>query len=495
MAIARARWLWRWLVFGPVALPAYRSVGLPGAFERVSRDVDSGYVTISGMVMDSLHGRPLRGAQVHVVNGERTAMTDEGGRFRIDSVVPGSYRLRVTHPILELLDLDLATSVDVSSGGRDSLRLSIPSGRSLLTKLCGDTGSPVAAIVGRVEDAETGEVVPRARVVAGWRALGVTARGLRLQRQAVMDSSGADGRYRLCRLPGQIEARVVAGSGDQRSGMIPFSTVASPVVVRRLRIGQAEQVAKADSGAIPADSLEPRGPVFAGSAAVSGKVVSNTGQPVPGVVVGVRGTVRTVATDSSGGFSLRGLPAGTHVLAVRLIGYTPLDSVVELSARSPVEIDVVLPARLPSLERVNVEADIDTALTITGFYRRQRERSGHFVRAKQIEKSTIDKFSDLFSKFSISTVRVSYDRRGNAVFRDARGSPNACVNIYLDHTFQRFLRPGDLDLMVDPEDVAGLEVYSRSGTPPEFVPPYIPGQGPTDCATVVIWTKFGVHER
>jgi hypothetical protein len=54
-------------------------------------------VTVMGVVEDDRSGRPIGDAVVTVVGTAHTALTDPRGGFRITSIPPGSYMLRVAH--------------------------------------------------------------------------------------------------------------------------------------------------------------------------------------------------------------------------------------------------------------------------------------------------------------------------------------------------------------------------------------------------------------
>lgn len=82
---------------------------------------------------------------------------------------------------------------------------------------------------------------------------------------------------------------------------------------------------------------------------VSGKVESDTGEPLPGVNVLVKGTNNGTVTDSDGKYAIN-LSDGTEILVFSFIGYTPQE--VSVNGRSVV--DVVLQADVQSLQEVVV---------------------------------------------------------------------------------------------------------------------------------------------
>jgi uncharacterized protein (DUF2141 family) len=64
---------------------------------------------IVGVVVDSLDGRFLSGADVVIRGGEPAAHTDSLGKFSIDSLVPGTYQVGVFHDLLDTLGVTLLT--------------------------------------------------------------------------------------------------------------------------------------------------------------------------------------------------------------------------------------------------------------------------------------------------------------------------------------------------------------------------------------------------
>ena len=73
------------------------------------------------------------------------------------------------------------------------------------------------------------------------------------------------------------------------------------------------------------------GLVLAQPAKVSGTVVSDEGEPLPGAYVLVSGTTVGVITDIDGNFSLESLPSGAEKLTVSLLGMVSEEVVISSS--------------------------------------------------------------------------------------------------------------------------------------------------------------------
>lgn len=83
--------------------------------------------------------------------------------------------------------------------------------------------------------------------------------------------------------------------------------------------------------------------VLAQTGAITGTVVdSETEQPLPGVNVGLQGTILGAATDSEGTYRIDNVDPGTHTLVVTAIGYATANPVVVVEAGDATVADVSL---------------------------------------------------------------------------------------------------------------------------------------------------------
>jgi len=88
--------------------------------------------------------------------------------------------------------------------------------------------------------------------------------------------------------------------------------------------------------------------VKAQTGSVSGKVLDETGQPLPGASVVVKGTTRSTSTDVNGNFKLAGLTNGAITLSASFIGYQTLDKAVTVSANATANFQLV-----PDAQKLN----------------------------------------------------------------------------------------------------------------------------------------------
>lgn len=81
---------------------------------------------------------------------------------------------------------------------------------------------------------------------------------------------------------------------------------------------------------------------FAQNGVITGKVVDETNQPLPGAVVAVQGTQKTAPTDANGNFRLTGVANGTVTLTVNFIGYKTITQAVMVNGNTVANFNMAL---------------------------------------------------------------------------------------------------------------------------------------------------------
>ena len=81
--------------------------------------------------------------------------------------------------------------------------------------------------------------------------------------------------------------------------------------------------------------------VFAQTSTITGKVVDETNQPLPGATVVIKGTQKSTSTDANGIYRLTGISNGTVTIQVTFVGYKPMEKVVNVSGNVTVDINVI----------------------------------------------------------------------------------------------------------------------------------------------------------
>jgi hypothetical protein len=260
----------------------------------------------------------------------------------------------------------------------------------------------------------------------------------------------------------------------------------------------AAAVAPAGSRTAPA----PRPAPAVHAAVLEGRVQRPDGTPVVGAIVEIEGTTDSATTGDEGAFMIRGLPSGTHMLDVRSVGFEPASVVVELTRREVRRVVVAMMNAAYVLSPVIVQAQqLAKGYANVGFTQRKRVGVGQFMTLDEITHRQAQQFTDLFTNFH--GVRLAYGGPAGTDVVPSRGIGGCLVYVIDGQPFNTVVH-GELDAMLLPESLAGIEVYTPATVPEEFKVRSLPGTselgvptlGRIDCTTIVIWskTRLGVKE-
>lgn len=433
--------------------------------------------------------RPLAGARIRLDTSAVYATSDASGRFHLDGIAPGMHSLRVEHPVIDTVGIMLAAPAEAYAAGESkALEMATPAPETLIQLLCTPAwrARGPAALVGRVYDADINTPAAGAKVSLVWYELDVTG-GVRRAPRVREVPVGPGGIYRICGLPAQLEGRVQVVRGTMTSGDIPIAFGQDMLFLRSMSIaaptlatvGAAPGSPDSSGRAVPVAALGGGG--RGGSARLTGRVVNKTGTPLAGARIQLDGTTRAATTRPNGEFTLDSLPPGTQTVSVRLLGYGPIEQAVDLSTREPKSVTLTLDNFVPVLEAVRVSAQRERALDDVGFARRKRTGSGWYMEGDAIKQRGSQNFSDVLRGAPGIRITQSMNRQ---VIQNSRDPMGGCVNIWLDGTQWQQMEPGDVDDFVKPQELAAIEVYSSTSTPPEYSP-----AGRSSCSTIVAWTN------
>ncbi len=466
---------------------------------------------IAGVVIDSLDGGPLIGAQISVEGINSQVLTDSSGRFHLDSVPPGRYRIGIFHPILDSLGISIASPpLDVAADSTLSLAFATPSAPTIVRLACGNAPADTSAqggpslIIGRVLDAETDAPVAGAHISLRWAHIqSLVSEKLRRTQGTWDTASGPTGEFRFCHVPDRFVGIAHATRDPHET-----SDVGRPFVMRgRLVRFLVLHVPGGDSSATHTASATP----VPGRASLNGRVIrSDGGRPFAGAVITVAGTGDTARTGDNGQFSRHGRPAASRTLEVRALGWEPEAMPVELSDRTPHNIVIRLATKTAVLDAVVVSATLNAGLHRVGFDSRKRLGIGHFLSPDDLANMSATEFVDLMA--TMPGVRRRIDPQGNAYVTPARGSVG-CVSYVIDGMAFVEATPGQINDVMPVTEIGAIEVYQPSEAPPgaAFSPPAPAGgqalsrqsgqlraagavdslsaAGGTTCVKIFIWTK------
>jgi hypothetical protein len=456
---------------------------------------------ILGTVFDSVHNAHLRGATVFVTGSTRVGVTNDRGSFVVDSIVPGFVRVHVQHELLDSLGLRMVTdSIALAAGERRVLELAVPSPDALVALSCNPATRRLgpSAIVGRLLDADSDDPVSGARVSFAWSELSIAA-GLKRIPKLLGATANADGVFRICGVPSEVEGTLQAEKNGITTAEVKVTFVGQPLVIQGLRIGNANTVSqgRADSNQTVLTQTNVGEQRFSavniqrGEAVLRGRVVLANGQPVSGARVEVEGTVSRALTNTAGEFTLTELPSGTQSVVARQLGFAPVSQAVELSTRAPATTVITMSRPVQVLEAIVVEAESEAirGLEVVGFTKRQRGLSGYFLDSEEVMRRGPNMLTDVFR--TIPSLRVVPAGPYDYDVQSARGNTlgGTCVKYWLDGTPYESVFPGDVDRMIPSYQVGAIEVYNGSSVPIEFT-----NANTNNCAVIVIWSKYKLSQ-
>jgi len=326
-------------------------------------------------------------------------------------------------------------------------------------ELCEPTDPAATTVEGEIRDEYTGVLLPGAHVIA-------TSYHAGQPRSAVTDDivSDADGRYRVCDLPGG-HALTLQVAAAERTGTEEQVAVEGPLVTHDLSIR------------------------LAGPGDVVGRVLDrSTGRPVATADIAVTGTSSRARTDELGYFRLDEVLPGDHVVEITHLGFEPVAEMVSVVADRTVDLRVELSADPIALEPLVVTALHDRRLELRGFYDRrmfgERLSQGVFLERADLEKRTLADITSLFREIPGVEVRCSGSR--NCRVGSTRRAGCTQMDVYINGSLvigdSRLDNVG-IDELVRPAEIAAMEVYSSAASvPADFT-------GMTGrCGAIVIWT-------
>lgn len=206
----------------------------------------------------------------------------------------------------------------------------------------------------------------------------------------------------------------------------------------------------------------------------------STGRVLPGVSVIMRrtdgGASALRMTGDDGTFHFAAVRSGVYQMELRHIGYQDVDLTLDTGDGDHTEVRVEMVPAAVELEPVVVTSSRRDRLALAGFYDRRRITAGHFITRDEIQSRQVFRVSQLFrSVAGFSVVPMS-----NGFEQLVIGRGNCHPALYIDGVLQQTVAGSQIDQVLRPDHVEGLEIYSASQTPGQF----LAGR----CGTIVAWT-------
>lgn len=437
----------------------------------------SGTVEISGVVVDSVHMRYLADAEVFIEGVKGSFVTDSAGRFKVSGLPPGTYQVGVFHPMLDTLNISLASRpFHVGPDSASFVILAVPSVAKIIRDACpapsADQGH--SAVIGHVNDPETLQPIAGAEVSIAWIQIDISKQlGIRRTPHMLRDTTNAAGAFHICGLPNSMQATLQARKGTAATSEVPVS------------LGDADSELLARTLFL---SLTVAG-ATTGNASVSGKVVLDGSSTNAGSRVALVGTDVVALTNEKGEFTMTNLPSGSHVLLARHLGYAAETVPVDLTAREPQKVTIKLPKYVAIMDPVLVTARRNASLDRVGFNARKRSGNGYYLGPEQLQMIHAYRLTDIFRR--VPGLRVT-SSGFDEVVTSSRGVSSfgggGCVQYYVDDTPWMSISPGDINSFVNGSEVVALEVYQGATVPVQYT------RGMSTCTTIVLWTRFKIRD-
>ena len=455
---------------------------------------------LTGIVFDSIGGRPLVGATVQVtgaagavVGRTTSAVTDTTGRYSIGELPPGRYVGGFFHDALDTLGLVGEPRAVIVSETPATLDLATPSPRTIIGTICGANSvtDSLGLLIGHVYKSGTSSPISGATVTVEWGETVIEKGSVRSRNMAADATTQGPGWFAMCDVPGDVELTLSASLGTDSSGFIGLEVPRTGIRHVTFWVGGARRVPSAAVDTISAvdTAIKVLAPemVWRGGARLSGIVRDERGLGVNGARVLVRGTNLATTSSDRGYFGLDSLPGGTHTLEVRAVGYLPATTIVHLADVQPAQLEVFIGDRLVTLETVKVTATLVFSKNLAKFQtNRERNVGGMFVGPREIERFRGMRFSNLVQ--AVPGVRLNYTQ-GFSILMDYTGTDDGqsrglCVpQFYIDGQRSQYTA-SEIEGLYRADELAGVEVYVReSQRPIEFQ------DSNSRCGAIVIWTR------
>jgi hypothetical protein len=308
-----------------------------------------------------------------------------------------------------------------------------------------------------LRDAASNQGVDTGIVQVHWQEITIERRGsIRTAQQFAQGVVGKDGWFAICGVPVATQVAGLGIHGTDSTGLVPVS--------------------------LPADGFGRRDFFIGGTGVLRGSVRKEKGGPIVNARVALAGGERVAITDSGGVFRFGAIPAGSQTVHVRALGYAEELRPMLVTAGSDTSITFTLTEVKRVLDTIRVVAQRVYDRDSHGFLRRKKVGGGRFFDEETIARMRPIDLSQLLYGIPSITQRYSGFKR-LWLMRSTSGGEYCMPTLYLNGARMPADLLSDLDILVRPEELAGMEVYRAGTAPPQFA------DFRSGCGAIVIWTR------
>jgi hypothetical protein len=485
----------------PQALGGVQVTG--GEVNRISRHDTLIYrqagphVAVQVLARDSLM-RPAN-ARLRLAGTDYVATGDEKGRIDLTPVLAGTYRARLSTPLMDSLGMPPVEHEVEAVNGLHVDSVFLPRSHDALSTACprDSIRNGEGMLHGRVRD-ERDRPIAGAAVTTTWQtnfAFVPSGGGNALthREQTLGALTDDNGYWRLCGVPREqamfVSVATDSGSDVQKARLNLDQDFAGIDLILHQRTSNAAHEAALVSGVPPRTT-----------ASVEIEVARLGGDPLPetNLEVIAGGQTRRVATGPTGRALLPEVEPGKIVVRARHVGYTPGDVVVTIApGRNMIPI-LMSSVTLPMLDTVRIVAQSRTARIDRHFEFDERLRmhaaSAAFTKADIDKRGPVDAWQMLTNVPGVKIIDsgatvTAESTRGMKVMPDL--SLKKCyLMVLVDGMELKPSRPTDeafnLNELPKPNEIHGIEVFDG----PASIPLQYGGAGKDKwCGMIMIWTR------
>ena len=215
------------------------------------------------------------------------------------------------------------------------------------------------------------------------------------------------------------------------------------------------------------------------TARLTGTVRSSiNGLPVSGVMIAVKRTRVFNVSDSTGSFTLVGLPGGRQTVRILYGDSLSYEKEMDLKQGKTLTLSVLLDVAATELAPIVVEAQtLSAERSLAGFYERKKSGFGRYYTLADLKRRPLETLQALLLESGVQ-VRC---RVGQCVPLVSDGGRLCVMSLFLDG----LRMPSDYLNLARVDELAGVEVYKV----PVEVPPEFSSGLRRSCGAVVMWSR------